>query len=377
MKPFLIIILTIFSLAAFAQDKVADNLKTLIDSNQYNKVIEHAVNSNGYSAKSLYYIGMAYYMKEDDSNSIKFMERSINKDSKYAKAYYIKAETLNYMSKYEEAINTFKQAIALEPDNGEYYSGLGDSFYNQKKNELALAAYKTATYKKDAPGRAYSMIAQIFSQQKDDENALAAFYIAKSKVSKASDSYQNALYNIGLYESLKGDYDKAEPAFIELIDLSPNDYQSYAKLIQLYHHNKEYGKARPYIEKLYDAHAKGQLKDNLKDMFCFEQFKWNDKLIQAFERFESGAKNDIYRKHIFYIKNSDEVIEYTIQTEYSPILVEQTGEMYLLCMSKGDRHYTFNAGFKGPDIQYDVLKKSVIDVLDQKVKPLASSIKSQ
>jgi len=373
MKRFLTtIILTFFSMTIFAQDNTTAELKALSDKKQYDKIIEqYSSKSKDLSAKSLYYVGLAYYMKEDDNNCIKFMNLSIDKDSKDPAPFYIKASTLNYMKKYDEAVKGFQSAIALKADDAEFYSGLGDSYYNLEKYELALEAYKKATEQKDCPDRPYSFIAQIYSDTKNNDKALEAFYVAKSKISKESDSYINALFNIGLLESLKGNYDKAEPAFVELLQLDPSDYHSYAKLIQIYYAKKEYEKAKPYKGKLYEAHKKGLLKDNLKDMFCYDQFKWNDKLIQAYERFEEGSK-DVYNKHVFYVVNSDNIIEFRIQTEFSPISVELGGSKYLLCMTKGDTHSTFNIGFND-NFKYEDLKKSVIDILEDKVKPTATS----
>lgn len=366
------LILTIFSLTIFAQDKTTGELKILKDNKEYDKIIEqYASKSNDYSAKSLYIIGLAYYMKEDDNNCLKFMNLSIDKDSKDPAPFYIKASTLNFMQKYEEATKSFQSAINLKSDDAEFYSGLGDSYYNLEKLDLALEAYKKATEQKDCPDRPYSFVAQIYSDQKNNDKALEAFYIAKSKIDKKSNSYINALFNIGLLESLKGNYEKAEPAFVELLQLDPTDYHSYAKLIQIYYHKKEYDKAKPYKDKLYDAHKNGLLKDNLKDMFCYDQFKWDNKLIQAYERYEESSK-DIYNKHLFYVVNQDDKIEYRIQTEYSPISVEQGGAKYLLCRTKGDTHSTFNIGFN-ENFKYDDLKKSVIDILEEKVKPTATS----
>lgn len=369
---FITFILTINSLTIIAQDKTTEGLKALSDNKQYSEIIEQYVSKpNDYSAKSLYYIGQAFYMKEDDENCIKFMDLSINKDPKDPAPFYIKASTLNYMQKYDEAINNFQSAINLKSDDANYYSGLGDSYYNLEKLDLAFEAYKKAIEQKNCPDRPYSLIAQIYSDKNDNEKALEAFYLAKSKIDKNSNSYINVLFNIGLLESLKGNYDKAEPAFVELLQLDAKDYHSYVKLIQIYYHKKEYDKAKSYKDKLYDAHKKGLPKDNLEDKFCFDQFKWNDKLIQAYERYEEGSTN-IYSKHLFYVLDQDNKIEYKIQTEYSPISVEQGGSKYLLCMVKGNTHSTFNIGFND-NFKYDDLKKSVIDILEEKIKPTATS----
>ena len=367
-----IIFLTIYSLTIFAQDKITEELKTLTSNNQYDKIIEqYASTSKDYSAKSLYYIGQAYYMKENDEDCIKFMNLSIEKDSKDPAPYFITASTLNYMKKYDEAITCFESAIKLKPDDAEFYSGLGNSYNKSGKNDLAFEAYKKATQTKDCSYLAFSMIGQFYMDLSQNDKALEAYYTAKSKISKKSDSYINILFNIGLLESLQGNYDKAEPFFVEIIKTDSTDYHSYAKLIQIYYHRGEYDKAKPYRVKLYTAHRKGLLKDNMVDMFCFDQFKWNEKLIQAFERYQDSSA-DSFEKHRFYIKDKNDNIEFKIQTEYSPISVEQGSEKYLLCMSKGNTHSTFNIGFND-DFKYDDLKKSVIDILEDRVKPTATT----
>jgi tetratricopeptide (TPR) repeat protein len=278
------------------------------------------------------------------------------------------------MGKYNEAIKGFQTAISLKADHAETYIRLGDSYNELGKKDLALEAYKKPTKQEKCPDRPYSMIAQIYYELKENDKALEAYYVAKEKISKKSNSYINTLFNIGLLESLKGNYDKAEPIFLELIQLNPKDYNSYTKLIQIYYHRKEYDKAKPYKDKLYEAHRKGELKDNLKDMFCFDQFKWKDKLILAYERFEEGNKKGIYvySKHLFYVLDQNDNIEFTIQTEHSSISVEQGTPKYLLCMTRGNVHFTFNIGFND-NFKYDDLKKAVIDILEEKVKPVASS----
>jgi tetratricopeptide (TPR) repeat protein len=361
-------IFAICSFTIFAQDNITTELKALLDKKQYDKVIDHyASKSKDLSAKSLYYVGLAYYMKEDDINCIKLMNLSIDKNAKDPAPFYIKASTLNYMEKYEEAVKDFQSAISLEADNAEFYSGLGDSYYNLEELDLALDAYKKAIEQKNCPDRPYSFIAQIYSDQKNNDKALEAFYVAKSKISKESNSYINALFNIGLLESLKGNYDKAEPAFVDLLQLDPKDYHSYAKLIQIYYHQKEYEKANPYKDKLYEAHKKGLLKDNLKDMFCFDQFKWNDYLIQVFERYENENKGDIYNKHIFYVVDNAGEIVLRVQTEFSPISIELGGPKYLLCANKGSTHYNPGIGFND-DFKYTNLKAEAIRLFEMYMK---------
>jgi tetratricopeptide (TPR) repeat protein len=182
----------------------------------------------------------------------------------------------------------------------------------------------------------------------------------------------DSLYNAGLQSYMDGQYPEAEIAFKELVNIAPTDYQSYAKLIQAYYAQKKYENASLYRKKLYEFHKKGLLKDNLSDMFCFDQFKWKGKLIQVYERFQEGDSKEIYNKHLFYIVDSKGNIEYRIQSEYSPISVELGGGKYVLCMTKGKVHSTFNISF-GDDLIYDTLRQYVVEIIEDKLKPAASS----
>lgn len=371
-KVIFTMLISFTSLMVYSQEDLTKSIKVQYENEQYDQIIsDHSDKVKDYPAKAIYYVGMAYYMKADDNNCLKFMDLSIKKDETDADAFFIKGMTSNYMGQFDNAIKSFNKAIQLDSTNSNYFSGLGDSYVSQEKYEKALSSYITATEKKDPIDRPFTMIPQIYAELNQPEKALESFYKSKETISKESDSYINALYNIGLYEFLNKDYDKSESAYKELIELAPNDFHSYAKLIQVYYGKKEYDKAKPLIEKLYQAYEKGILKDNLKSMFCFDQFDWKDKLILAYERF-AVKEGELYYKHVFYVTNNKGETEFTIQTENSPISVELGGPKYVLGMDKNGTHSTFGFGLN-EDFKYEDLKSSVIKVLEEKVKPSASS----
>jgi tetratricopeptide (TPR) repeat protein len=371
MNRFLVtILLSCFALTSSAQDSV--KLKILIDSEQYDEAIKYASQSAELSARALYLVGAAYYMKEDFVNSQKFIDLSLAKNGQDSRTYFFKAYTLNYLGKYEEAIPLFKTAITLKGDDADYYSGLGDSYYQLKQYDQALQAFIKSSELPDVPDHALIMIPDIYVDLGQNDKALAANYNFKSKISKQSGDYNQLLYNIGLLEFKAGNFDKSEAAFQELITLNPEDYHCYAKLIQICYQRKEYDKAKPYRDKLYEANKKGELKGNMKDMFCFDQFKWNDKLIQVFERYQEGPKDKIYNKHIFYVVNKNDSIELRIQTEFSPPSLAMGGSKYLLCGSNGLAHINYGIGFND-DFKYEDLKNTVIKILEKKYIPVATT----
>ena len=372
-KTIFILLLSIISINTYSQDKLATELKTLYDTKKYDEIIsEHSEKVSDYSAKSIYYVAMAYYMKTDDNNCIKYMNLSIEKDKTDPDAYFIKGMTFNYLGQFENAIKSYEKAIELNSKSSDYYSGLGDSYFSLKQYDKAIEAYKTSTEKEKAIDRPFIMLPQAYTALNQSENALKSFYNAKDKISKKTSSYITVLYNIGLLEILNKNYTKAEIALKELIDLDPKDYYSYSKLIQVYYGKKEYEKAEVYRQKLYSAHSNGELKSNLKDKFCFDQFDWNEKLVLAFEKFEV-KKGELYYKHIFYVTGENGKTEFTIQTENSPISVEMKGPKYAVGMDKNGTHSTFV--FIEEDFKYENLKSIVIKILEEDVKPVASSTK--
>ncbi len=371
MKNILLLLTICFlSFNTNAQENITDELEKAYDAKKYNMIIsKHTKKVKDYPAKAIFYVGMAHYMKSNDEKAIELMDLSIQKDKTDPGPYFIKGMTYYYMEQYDKAIDLLMKANELDSTNSKHYSSLGDAYFKQKKYEKALSAYITATEKADPLDRPFAMIPHVYEELGQTEKALEAFYKSKENVSKESKSYKSALYNIGHYELLNKEYNKSETAFKELIGLTPDDFHSISKLIQVYYAKKEYKKAKPLKDELYKAYHKGSLKSA---QFCFDQFDWNDKHIIVVERF-AVEKGELYYKHIFYIKNkeSDET-EFTIQTENSPISEELGGPKYLLGMDKDGTHSTFNYGFK-EDLNYENLKKTVILVLEEEINPAASS----
>lgn len=367
---FLFLFLITTFLHANAQNS---SIEELYDEQRYEELInEYKNNLENLSGEELYYLASAYFMIEDDNNCLRVCDLSLKKLPDHAETYNLKANALAYMQQYNEAIKSYQQAISIDNKNGEYYSGLGDCYYFLRKDKKAMQCFQKASNCLNAPPHAFLMIGQLYSEQKENEKALKTYYLAKSKIDKESESYRNVLFNLAMLEILKEQNEKAEPLLLELISLSPDDYHAYAKLIQAYYGMKKYDEAQQYKTLLYDAWEHYQLPKNMKDMFCFDQFKWENKLIQGFERFESDTTQQIYIKHIFYVVNEDDEVEYKIQTEYSAISLELGGPKYLLCTQSKTMHSTYTIGFND-DFKYDELKAEVIKILEGKSRPSASS----
>ncbi len=353
----------------YAQDTLGEEIEQAYVLEKYDEVIsKYAQDIEGYSSKALYYVGMAYYMKEDDPNCLKFMDLALKEDENNADAYFIKGKVTTYSEKFNEAIPLIQKAIQLDSTNTHYYSALGDVYSSIQDYGKAMDAYQTSVKRENPSERAFAMIPQIYAKTNQPEKALEAFYQSKDNVTRDSQSYITALYNIGLYEFLNQNYDKAESAYLELLEVTPLDYHAISKLIQVYYGKKEYDKAAPLKKKMYDAQKEGLMEGYLRDMFCFDQFRWNDQLVQVFERYEEGD-GELYYKHLFYLLDENNNIQLKIQSENSPFAIQMDEAKYVLGTDYEGTHYNWGIWFQ-EDFEYEDMKKAVIYVLDNKAEKL-------
>lgn len=375
-KYIVVVILTLSCLSLYSQNDVETIIEDLIDKEKYQEVIDKYRSIEGrYSYQVLYNIGLSYYMLGDDENCLKIMNQAIEKDSTEAAPYFILGSTYNYSGRFSEAIPFLEKAISLESDSikiAQSYRNLGYSLYHLNKADLSIKAYNKALENNKENPLPYIMIAQLYSDMGKDDQALEYYYKGKENSSALFKEYTTILFNIGLFEQLKGNYARAESSYLSLIEIDPTDYHTYAKLIQVYNQTQQYDKIAPLKSLLYNAHNNGDIKDeSLSDMFCIDQFMHNENKVRVFERYENGDKDYIYNKLLFYILNKEGEYEYRIQTEYSPAAVSHKTGKYMLCGTKDTTHINYGIIFDD-ETSYETIKNYVIRILDNEIKASVS-----
>ncbi|MDB4835343.1 hypothetical protein OAH12_02030, partial [Cyclobacteriaceae bacterium] len=180
-------------------------------------------------------------------------------------------------------------------------------------------------------------------------------------------NYTLVLYNIAVEEYLNKNYTKAEIAINQLITTAPQDYLSYAKMIQILYAQEKYKQAVPYIETLYKVYSQKNI--NVGKNFCFDQFEVQGVKVIAYENFDS-PEGALYYKKIFYVFNQKGEIAYTVQTE-NPIFSPEPS--WAIGSDKDSVHSTYT--FVQRDIAYSDLKKIVINIIEKNITPAASSTK--
>lgn len=348
----------------YSQEDLLESVKVLYESKQYDEIIsEYSANANNYSAKVLYYVGIAYYFKSDFDNFLKIINLSIRKDKSNPDAFFYKASFYNYKRRFSEAIKFNKKAIKLEPNKSKYLDGLADTYFITGKFDQALKIYKLATTKEDATHYPFIKIPEVYLMKNDLNNALKSFYIARDNISKESTIYIDVLYNIAKLELHKKNYAKAEITYKELAKSYPTNFNCY-KLIQAYFGKKEYEKVEPFKQIIYQNQAKDTLNKYKKKWFRYDYFFWKRHRVFAFEKF-TLIKGEPYYQHKFYVLNENGKVIITFLTKNSPISFELSGSKYLLTMDNNKTISTFSSAFK-KNFDYEELRKNVIRILNKK-----------
>lgn len=357
-----------------AQTPIDIEIRTLLFAQKYPEVVAFADRSGELSDSSLYRIGRAYFRMDDTLNARMFFDRTIAKNPRYQNAYYFRGILNYYSEQYQVALSDVNQAIALDSTDADYFYLKGDISWSMGNLDQAIEVFQKAIQLKNCSLNAWLSIGEIYSEQEKPEKAAQAFRDALPKVAKDTTLYMRALYNLGATEYLNEHFPQAKEAFEELLKLSPDDYRALSKLIQVHYAQQNYKAADPLKAKLYRAWNDKKMPKSMKDDFCFDQFMWNGKRVFVYERF--AEDEDLYYKHVFYITDKEGNTEFQVQTEYS-FAIAMSGKKYTLGMTKGGKHYTFIQFLFDDKPDYDELKKSVLKILDEKVKASSSSTTSK
>lgn len=332
MKKHILIIIVFLSIgfSTHAQkDKDTPHLAALYEDKAYEDIKAYKPKRiKKFSSEALFYKAMAYYMTKDDKKTLEFLDLAITKGPASPDMYYYKSVTHYYLNKTKEAIEAIDNAIALDNDVPDFYSLKGQFHQTVEEYDKAIVAFKKAL----------------------------------SLMNITNPSYANIQYNLALSQQLGKDYVEARKTFEECLRFSPDDFQAMSKLIQVLYASDLAEDSNPIKEKLFDAHKKGLLPEHMKNMYCYEQFEWNDITVMAFEAFEPQEKLLSTWKHKFFVLDKTGQIDYKIQTE-----LDKTSRRYKPALVKnGVRSFFNNYSFEN-NAEHRELKKAVIEILSGNV----------
>ncbi len=327
--------------------------------------------------QELYMVGFAFFQLENDNKAIEFYDKAISKGLDSAFVHYDKAIALRYAKRFDESIKAFDIAIKKAPDNQMYMSEKGFSYYYGDEIDKALAVFLEAQKLPNDFYAPFYMVGHIYNMKNEFDKALKEFYNGLPRIAKDNKYYISTLADIGRLEyTWTKNYDKSITAYREAIQLSPENYELYPKLIKAYNANKEYAKADSVFDLMRTAYEKKELgEEELKfGNAPVDEYEWNGQRVIIYKYFVVPQKTLDLSFKIYLQNREGDKVERTFMIEKT-IQLEKNGAKHLLCerVKKTGGHITYPYGWSEDNIPVEDIRKAVGQVLDGKMNPAASS----
>jgi pentatricopeptide repeat protein len=207
------------------------------------------------SSEIYYLLAYSYYSKatnirnkKDFDLIIKFLEKSIEFDSRNRNAYILLGKIYEDITMYETARKWYRKALFEDMDNtSEFYGLIANSYFKENRFDEAMTYYNRAL-----------------------EN---------------NKNYISAYYNIAEIYKSKNEFDKAEQFYKKAIELNPDYITPYYQIGTLYFNNKEYDTAIDWYKKALEIEPN----EELVNYYIGIAYKKQEKLKEAVEHLKIAA----------------------------------------------------------------------------------------
>lgn len=291
------------------------------------------------SGEELYYMGYAFFIKENDTKAIEFYDKAMDKKFDNPIVYFQKGYSQTFLKQYDKALENIDTAIEKAPMA---------EFYVEKAN--------------------------IFKYQNDISNEDKTYQEALKKAVREGEWYLTLLKNAGnFYYVTKKDYKRAQETYINAIALYPEEYILYEKLMKALNAADKFSEANEVFGKTKEFYDKKKLPEDFMKFknIGVDEFVWNNQLVNVFKYFEKPTKTLESLYTVYLIDKSGEKIERKFNIEKT-IQIEKNDPEYLICEETNNGHSTYHIGFNDDTFTLLTLRMMIRKVLDEKAKPEAS-----
>lgn len=167
-----------------------------------------------------------------------------------AKAYSLKGKSYIVQGKLYDAVNCFKQAIKLNQREGEHYFNLGICHYGMESFNEALKCFVEAEkygISNESKMKMFYIAGIINQNRKDNDAALINFKKSETIKGVNPDQRDILLRKIQIYVGRRL-WEDAENCARQLKFISPNEFQTYQLLSQIYVQQKKNKEAKDILE---------------------------------------------------------------------------------------------------------------------------------
>ncbi|MGN6165798.1 MAG: tetratricopeptide repeat protein [Flavisolibacter sp.] len=200
-------------------DKTDNTYKQLMllsfNMRQFDDAIKYAgqLKKNNPAEKIAFYVGKAFYEKEDLGNAIKYLDAAAKEDDQNAEIPYMVAKAYADMQNYKSAIPYFQKAVKLNPSQSYWIY------------EMAL----------------------IYYAANDDQNSLKYMLEAGEKGLKKDNAY---MQNLATAYINTGRFNEGVNVLLDLLKLRPSDQNIIYTIAEAYYNAKKYDDAINYYDEV-------------------------------------------------------------------------------------------------------------------------------
>ena len=190
-------------------------------------------------ADNLFYLSNAFYFKENQDQSLKCLEESIQINPAFAGAHYNLGILFGELKRYEEAEKEYREALRINPDYAEAHCNLGVVLDQLKRYADAEREYKMALEINNDLVQAHHNLGLLLYELKRYGEAEKEYREAL----RINSDYTIAHGNLGilLYELKR--YEEAEKELRETLRINPVDAKAHSNLGVLLYELKRYDEA--------------------------------------------------------------------------------------------------------------------------------------
>jgi tetratricopeptide (TPR) repeat protein len=372
MKHKLVIFLTVFSFVLC----MAQKAENLFRDKNYPELVKLEKDSNNLSPRELYMLGYAFFQLENDSRAVAFYDKAIGKGLDSAYVHCDKGIALRYSKYYGEAIKEFDIAIKKAPHNQMYRSEKGFAHYYAGDLPKAFDVFLEAQKLPNSVQAPFYMVPRIYQENGELDKALAGFNKALKHISKDNEYYVSTLADIGWLEyAYTKNYARSAEAYAVALRLNKRKYDLYSGLMKAWNAGKFYARADSVFDLMKRAYDRMDFSDEemkYKNVVIDED-EWRGQKLSVYRSLaESKESSDAYYK-VYLLNKEGDKAERTFMVEKA---ASGSGTpVYQLCekSKKAEVHLIYPQSWDSESVPLEDLKKSVMLVLDGKLKAGASS----
>lgn len=171
--------------------------------------LQKAIALDGNNAETQLFIGLVRYKQNRNDEAITAFKRSLELDPSNPETHYYLGEVYDRLNRDKDAIASYQKAVELNPKYIEAWFDLGAAYYNraidQGQNsvyyEESIKAYKQAIKLNPTNGEAHENLADVYRQMNRLDEAMGEYALAVTFIKDDAELYSKYGYVAGVRAS--------------------------------------------------------------------------------------------------------------------------------------------------------------------------------